>query len=217
MSSSPARPSTLQSLITSLLLVTLSFSIAPFSFLFLIAYQYFYPPTRPSFKSGKTVLITGGRTTKSLILIRKFYQAGHRVILAEESQWGFLCATRFSACIERYYPLRNPVESPLLYIQDIKEIILKEMVDLWVPGSSAGGTIVDAEAAESVRKLVLQKNGNHPAVFIQSVDVATTLHHKDLFISLVSELGMETPQSKLIKSVSEGMDFLFSAERDNSK
>lgn len=206
MSLAALRPSLVQSIGVSVSLVVLSIALAPFTLAFLAIYSLINPRTPPRSGSGqeRTVLITGARTTKSLVLLRTFYRAGYRCILAEEDTWGWLCATRFSRGVTQYYPLPSPIDDKKGYIAAIQAIVTKENVSAWIPGSSAGGTLVDAEAGEVIRRTTPGCE-----VFIQSVDVATTLHFKDLFLELVKDLGMATPESQLVTSVEAAQEFLF--------
>ncbi|MGV3564071.1 MAG: hypothetical protein ACO1ON_12400, partial [Nocardioides sp.] len=42
---------------------------------------------RPTTAERRTVLVTGGKMTKALVLARAFHAAGHRVLLAEQARY----------------------------------------------------------------------------------------------------------------------------------
>ena len=212
--STPARPSYFQSVVCTFGLLTLLVITAPLSFLIstLIRLSTFRSTSveHARRQRNETVLITGARTTKSLVLARIFWKAGYRVILADERKWGWLAASRFSRCISNYYHLPDPLNDHLAYERKIRNIVKKEKVKLWIPGSSAGATVNDARVAETIR----QKEGIK--VFIQSAKEIEQLHNKDLFGALCQQLGFIVPESILIQTVDEAVAFLH-AQIDRKK
>lgn len=210
--STPARPSYLQSVFNTTCLIGLLVITFPFSFALSCVIRLIYSrssASRSLSSTTKTVLVTGARTQKSLTVARFFWKAGYRVVLADEQEWGFLSAARFSRCISRFYNLPNPLVNHQEYEAAIRKIIKKENAILWVPGSSAGATVNDAKVAEVVRA----KDGIE--VFIQSPREIEQLHNKDLFGDLVKELGFTVPESVLVSSMEEALDFLHSEERQD--
>jgi hypothetical protein len=207
--SAPAKPTYLQSAICTILLLLLAVITFPLSLFLSLSIRLhgaISSPRRADVK-GITVLVTGARTTKSLIVARILWKAGYRVILADEASWGFLSASRFSRCISRYYSLPDPVVNHAKYEERIRTIIARENVSLWIPGSSAGATVNDAQVAEVVR----EQDG--VKAFIQSREEIERLHNKDLFGDLCKELGFTVPESVLVSTEQEAADFLHSTGR----
>lgn len=208
--SAPAKPTYGQSFVTTTLLIGALIVTFPFSFALSTFIRLFYSrsaSSRSLSSSTKTVLVTGARTQKSLTVARFFWKAGYRVVLADEEEWGFLAASRFSRCISNFYGLPNPLVDHDAYERAIRKIIRSEGVQLWVPGSSAGATENDAKVAQVMR----EKEGIE--VFIQTPREIEQLHNKDLFGDLVKELGFTVPESVLVTSPEEAVDFLHASER----
>lgn len=212
----PVKPSYAQSFATTTLLVLLSLVTAPLSFLITSIIWFVYSrkvkPINPSNRST-SVLITGARTTKSLILCRIFWKAGYRVILADETEWGWLASSRFSRCIDKYYNLPDPTIDHDNYRKAIWNILKNERCSLWIPGSSAGATLHDAQAAEEIKK----NHSKNMKIFIQSAEEALQLHNKDLFGYLCQSLGFKVPESMLVRDINEAVEFLHSEEREGRK
>ena len=212
----PPKPSYAQSVTSTVLLIllaifTFALSLVISGVTFALSYRPSLASHRSKGKQGITVLVTGARTTKSLVVARIFWKAGYRVVIADEAEWGWLSATRFSRCISKYYDLPDATKDHAKYEQKIREIIARENVKLWVPGSSAGCTINDARAGEVVR----ERDGVQ--AFIQSTREIGMLHNKDLFGDLCKELGFTVPESRLIHSVDEAVNFVHSEDRQGRK
>lgn len=212
MSSALRKPSYAQSAVSTALLIILAAVTFPLSLLvssitLVISYRPSLAVHSSKRKHGTTILITGARTTKSLVVARMFWKAGYRIVIADEAEWGWLSASRFSRCISKYYDLPDATKDHAGYEQKIREIIAKENVKLWVPGSSAGCTINDARVAEVVR----EQDGVQ--AFIQSTREIGMLHNKDLFGDLCIDLGFTVPESRLIHSVDDAVQFLHSEDR----
>ena len=206
------KPSYAQSVLSTLLLILLAIVTFPLSLFvssitFILSYRSTLASHRNKGKRHITVLITGARTTKSLVVARIFWKAGYRVVIADEQEWGWLSASRFSRCVSKYYDLPDATKDHSKYEQKIREIIARENVKLWVPGSSAGCTINDARAGEVVR----ERDGVQ--AFIQSTREIGMLHNKDLFGDLCKVLGFTVPESRLVHSVEEAVEFVHSEDR----
>lgn len=211
--SAPVKPTYLQSFLTTSLLLLLSLVTAPLSFTLSIVIWFAHArKVRPADSKNKstTVLITGARTTKSLILARIFWKAGYRVVIADEQEWGWLSSSRFSRCISNYYNLPDPAkQGHEAYEVAIWNIIKKKNVGLWIPASSAGNTMNDAFTARTLKKTM----GKDCKFFIQSPQEALRLHDKDMFAQLCQELGFQTPESKMVTDIEEAVEFLHSNDR----
>ncbi|TFK51962.1 hypothetical protein OE88DRAFT_1734968 [Heliocybe sulcata] len=210
-------PTRTQITVTSILLICLSLLIAPIS-LSITAIALLCSRLdgaalhlRDSRADRKTVLITGGRTNKGLVLLRAFKRQGYRVLIAEEACWGHVSLTRFSRAADGYYSLPEPSDEKKggkeAYKKAIVDIVGREGVDIWVPCSSIFATVEDAETA-----LEISNAGYNCDTFIQHPDLIDSLHWKDRFMPLCTELGFQVPQSQLVTSCGEAIDFLFSPD-----
>lgn len=132
-----------------------------------------------------TVLVTGSRTTKALVLTRAFAKAGHRVVIADEKAWHRWSASVRSRSVHAAYGLPDAAKQPGRYVEEVARLLVKEDVKLWVPCSSAAATVADARAA-----IIARSKGWKGRATIQSNDLAKTLHEKDLFTFLCKELGV---------------------------
>ena len=67
------------------------------------------PRTRRAHRQSdpRTVLLTGGKMTKALVLARAFHAAGHRVVLADSARYR-LTGHRFSRAVDRFHTLPTP-------------------------------------------------------------------------------------------------------------
>ncbi|KAJ3048129.1 hypothetical protein HK097_010856 [Rhizophlyctis rosea] len=114
----------------------------------------FIQPPQPSTSSDRTgkpvtVLIDGGRLSKGLFLARICKAAGHRVIYTSTSSTN-LCGGRFSSAIDVHYTVPRSHENYDKCASEIRNIILKEKVDLYIPVSTATSAQTDAKLAEEV-------------------------------------------------------------------
>ncbi|CAD6891401.1 unnamed protein product [Tilletia caries] len=160
-------------------------------------------------KRRRVALVNGGRMQKSLYVVRALASQGYRVVLVEERGWGELCATRFSNAVSRFRLV--PSGGGQDYVEALVKIALEERVTLFVPCSGAGTTVQDARAAQIMR----ERSGGATDTLIQDPDLAETLHEKDRFIDLVHALGLEAPQSRIVRSPEEALDYL--RQQDVSK
>ncbi|KAL2070779.1 hypothetical protein VTL71DRAFT_13805 [Oculimacula yallundae] len=153
----------------------------------------------------RTILVTGVGMSKGLNLARTFYKAGHRVIGADlEPNFIPVCG-HFSIAISKFYRLSKPTSGlgSARYIQDLKDIIAKEGVELWVPCSGIASGVEDGEAAEAIMKETRCK-----AVQFR-LELTETLHEKHFFIDNTRNLGLNVPSTYLVTSELESMAVLY--------
>ncbi|KAL0947355.1 hypothetical protein HGRIS_013472 [Hohenbuehelia grisea] len=210
-----ASPSLLQSTVCTVLLISLSVVTLPFTasilVLSLLYSHSFCRQQSTDVEHRKTVLLTGARNVKCLILARAFHAAGHRVIVAEEPGWFALNPTRFSRCVTSNVRLPDPANSPRQYKRTLRFLVRSERVDMFIPCSSPSFTVEDAEAA---REMVLEDRWTGEA-FIQDPIHVSQLHWKHEFIALCDELRMLTPETHLVSSVDEAVATLHHPSRAN--
>ena len=148
----------------------------------------------------KTVLISGGKMTKSLQLARSFHGAGHRVILIESRKYR-LTGHRFSRAVDRFFTVPSPQASD--YIDALVQIVRREGVDVYVPVCSPVASYYDARS-----KLALS-----PFCQVLSCDaeLVQQLDDKNEFAALASSLGLSVPDSRRITTPEQVANFDFEA------
>lgn len=78
----------------------------------------------------QTILISGARAPIALEMARSFKNAGHRVIMVDSMH---LTIARWSNCVSKYYFIPSPRFKNQAFIIKLREIILKEKVDHFIP------------------------------------------------------------------------------------
>ena len=153
----------------------------------------------------RTVLVTGVGMSKGLTIARAFYRAGHRVIGADLEPWHIPVCGHFSKSIEKFFRLTQPDTEENLeqYIQDLKDIIEKEGVELLVPCSGVGFSTEDAEVGEVVERDTKCK------VVQFGVTLTETLHQKHSFIDYTRSIGLNVPETHLVTSEIEALAVLY--------
>jgi predicted ATP-grasp superfamily ATP-dependent carboligase len=156
----------------------------------------------PKVESGQTILISGGKMTKALQLARSFHSAGHRVILVETRKY-WLTGHRHSWAVDRFYTVPNPQESD--YSEALLKIVQQERVNVYVPVCSPVSSYYDALAEKTLAAHCT----------IMHLDVATLqrLDNKYEFATAAKMLGLLAPQSYLITSPQQVIDFSFTDDR----
>ncbi|KZV94305.1 hypothetical protein EXIGLDRAFT_835083 [Exidia glandulosa HHB12029] len=210
-----ANPTQLQSDIISLLACALSLVLFPISLsISIAAYAIAFVrgtllSHRPLAHHNETVLITGARASKALVLTRAFRRAGHRVVLADERgpYSSLFCPARWSASADAFVLLPDPAVDPDGYAHALEEAVEGERVTAFVPASTGGASIDDARVGDRLRTLL-----RHVEVWIPTEDVVRALHEKDTFMALCAELGedvgVDVPASKVVTSVDAALAFL---------
>jgi predicted ATP-grasp superfamily ATP-dependent carboligase len=165
---------------------------------FLKIFQLSIPKVEP----GKTILISGGKMTKALQLARSFHRAGHRVILVETHKY-WLAGHRYSWAVDRFYTIPNPQASN--YSQSLLEIIQQEKVDVYVPVCSPVSSYYDALAEKTL--------ATHCTVMHLDVATLQRLDNKYEFATAAKMLDLLAPQSYLITSPQQVIDFSFTDDR----
>ncbi|MFT6391980.1 MAG: hypothetical protein ACJA14_001497, partial [Ilumatobacter sp.] len=149
-------------------------------------------------QNPKTVLISGGKMTKSLQLARSFHRAGHRVVLVETARYR-LSGHRFSRCVDRFHIV--PDSGDARYAESLLDIVQREGVDVFVPVSSPAASIHDAEA----KALLLA----HCEVIHVDADMLRRLDDKYEFATTAASLGLRVPDTHRIVDPAEVAEFDF--------
>jgi hypothetical protein len=154
---------------------------------------------------SKTVLVTGVGMAKGLFIARAFHQSGHTVIGADFEPHGIPVCGRFSTALKKFHRLPKPTTSKdgsTNYTRKLIEIVKQEKIDLWVSCSGVMSAVEDGEAAEAIERYTKCK-----AVQF-GTSLTKTLHEKHSFIENTKKLGLNVPETHLVTSITEAMDFL---------
>ncbi|MGZ8180143.1 ATP-grasp enzyme [Williamsia sp. SKLECPSW1] len=156
------------------------------------------PPSPRAVGERRTVLVTGGKMTKSLALARAFHAAGHRVVLVESARYR-LTGHRFSRAVDAFHT--TPETGAPDYGQALADIVDRERVDVVVPVSSPASSVVEAAA----RSLI----DTRCAVLHGDVETIRMLDDKAAFSARAAELGLPVPHFARITDPAEIDDFDF--------
>jgi predicted ATP-grasp superfamily ATP-dependent carboligase len=184
----------------TLLLLLLAF---PVNALIVAVSLLFSRIRRPSTTAatGKNILISGGKMTKSLQLARLFHAAGHRVVLIETHKY-WLSGHKYSRAVSGFYTVPTPQHNPEVYIQALVEIIKQENIDVYIPVTSPVGSYYD-----SLAKPILSE---YCEVFHFDVEITQMLDNKFEFTQKARSLSLSVPQSYKITNPEQVLNFDFS-------
>ena len=147
---------------------------------------------------AKTVLISGGKMTKSLQLARSFHAAGHRVIMIESDKYR-LSGHRFSRSVDRFYTV--PAAQSPDYQEALVRIVRAEGVDVYIPVCSPVASYYDALAKTALSR--------YCEVIHCDADLIRKLDDKYEFSVLASALGLGVPDAHLVSAAAQIEDFDF--------
>ena len=154
-------------------------------------------------QARRTVLLNGGKMTKSLQLARSFHLAGHRVILVESAKYR-LTGHRFSRAVDQFYCVPEPTAPG--YASALLHIVQYENVDVFVPVSSPAGSVPDAWLGTLL-------DGSCDVLHVDPA-TAQLLDDKAQFAAAASLLGLRVPDSHRITSAQQVADFEFPPDRE---
>lgn len=162
-------------------------------------------PRRAPQPSGRTVLLTGGKMTKSLQLARMFAALGDRVIVAETPDYRY-CGTRFSRAVDAFEVIPKFTETDSsAYTEALRQICEREGVDLFVPVASPAAALPDARAKPRLP----------PGTEAFHFDEATIkiLDDKFAFCQLCRAFELSAPEVHRIEDPQQLLDFDFSGAK----
>ncbi|GAA1462444.1 ATP-grasp domain-containing protein [Williamsia maris] len=160
-------------------------------------------PTPAPATDRRTVLITGGKMTKSLSLARAFHDAGHRVVLVEAPKYRFT-GHRFSRAVDAFHTVPEPTAPG--FAEALRDVVVAEGVDIVIPVSSPASSIHEARA----RALL----DEHCEVIHADLDTVTMLDDKDAFSATAESFGLRVPDHARITDPRQIDDFDFPAGRE---
>ncbi len=158
----------------------------------------------PAATGRRTVLLSGGKMTKALVLARAFHAAGHRVVLVESARYR-LTAHRFSRAVDAFHVVPDAADPA--YGEAIVDLVEAEGVDVWVPVASPVASAHDAE----VKVLLRARLGERCEVVHLDPEDLERVDDKHRFAEAASALGLAVPDTHRITDPQQVLDFDFSA------
>jgi hypothetical protein len=162
----------------------------------------FAPPRREAAAEPKTILLSGGKMTKSLALARAFHRAGHRVVLVESAKYRWT-GHRFSRAVDAFHTVPAP-DAPD-YTRRLLEIVRAEGVDVYVPVCSPLSSHYDALA-----KAELSEYCEVIHVGPEEIDL---VDDKYQFALLAADLELPAPESFRLVAAAQLSEFDFESHR----
>ncbi|MEM1334865.1 MAG: ATP-grasp enzyme [Actinomycetota bacterium] len=146
----------------------------------------------------RTVLITGGKMTKALVLARAFHRDGHRVVLAETARYRW-SGHRFSNCVDEFHVVPDATDPA--FADAIERLVDQRHIDVFVPVSSPVSSRHEADAARRI--------ADRCEILHVHADTILTLDDKDAFAASADQLGLAVPETHRIVDAAEvtGFDF----------
>ena len=155
-------------------------------------------PDPPAPATPQTVLISGGKMTKALLLARAFHRDGHRVILAEAAKYR-LTGHRFSRAVHRFHTI--PEAGDTRYAAALVELVRREKVDVYVPVCSPASARDDAIAHAALSEFC--------EVLHFDPDTLRLLDDKHAFAQTAAGLGLPVPDAHRITDPGQVTEFDF--------
>ncbi|OZF09428.1 ATP-grasp enzyme [Rhodococcus sp. 15-1154-1] len=153
--------------------------------------------------SGRTVMVSGGKMTKALSLARAFHRAGHRVVLVESPKYRFT-GHRFSRAVDAFHCVPEPTDPG--YARALRDVVLREQVDVFVPVASPASSVPDADAAALLGDLCEVVHADPKTVRM--------LDDKSTFSEAAASMGLSVPDWRRITSVDDIASFDFPPGRE---
>lgn len=148
--------------------------------------------------NGKTVIVTGGKMTKSLVICRALKAQGCRVVLVETSKY-WMVATRQSRSVDRFVTVPVPEKDTDAFLKAIRALAIEEEACLYVPVCSPVASQYEALVADVLPE------GCHS--WSLSPEMVQTLDDKVEFGRMARELNLPVPDSRRICSPADAHAF----------
>ena len=158
------------------------------------------PRPAPPQGERRTVLVSGGKMTKALVLARLFHAAGHRVVMVETARYS-LTGHRFSRAVDAFHVVPPPTSPD--FADEMLRIVKEEDVDVWVPVSSPASSLPEAQAAELL-------DGHCDVLHLDS-DTLRRVDDKHAFAEMAAAIGLPVPVTHRITDPQQVLDFDFDA------
>lgn len=144
---------------------------------------------------GQRVLLTGGRAPAVLDLARQLAACEHEVFVAESCP-EHLC--KGAKGVRRSYEVPEPSAGPKAYVDALQRIIQSERIDWLLPTCEELFYVAHG----------LEQLSAYCRVFVEPLDKLRRLHSKWEFIGMARKLGFAVPQTYLLTTRDEGLEFL---------
>jgi hypothetical protein len=138
----------------------------------------------------ETILLLGGRAPATLELARGFYQAGHRVVVAESAPVSLAAASR---AVAGRYSLPPPAHKIQAFGNALLDIIEKEGVTVLLP------TCEEIFHVARVRESLPSSY----RVFAPHLADLHAVHHKGLFAEKARGYGLAVPETWVVTTLTE--------------
>jgi hypothetical protein len=144
--------------------------------------------------NGKTAIVSGGKMTKSFVMIKQLKAQGCRVVLVETSKY-WMVASRFSNCVDRFVTVPIPEKEPEAYLDAMVRLAEEEQADLFVPVTSPVASQYEARL-----NAVLPKRCHSWSL---PPDEVEKLDDKVYFCQAAEALGLPVPIAHRVSSHAE--------------
>lgn len=151
--------------------------------------------------AARTVLISGGKMTKALVLARAFHRAGHRVILTETDKYR-ITGHRFSNAVDQFLTVPDPTDAG--YAEALRAIVIGHGVNVYVPVCSPVASHYDSLAIPALAELC--------QIIHLAPDMIDRVDDKFQFAQAARALGLDAPKSIRITDPAEVERYDFSIE-----
>jgi hypothetical protein len=151
----------------------------------------------------RTILLSGGKMTKSLQLARSFHADGHRVVLVESARYR-LTGHRFSRAVDVFHVVPDPASPE--YVDSLVDIVRREGVDVYVPVCSPASSRYDALAKARLQRYCEVLHGDAEQV--------ATVDDKATFAATAAGLGLGVPDTHRVTTPAQVEAFDFAAHED---
>ncbi len=143
----------------------------------------------------QTILLLGGRAPATLELVRGFYQAGWRVVVAESAPVTLTAASR---AVAKAYPLPPPAQQLQGFGRALSAVIQQENADFLLP------------TCEEIFHVARVRHRIPPTcrLFAPSLTELHEVHHKATFVEMARRFGLAVPDTWVVDSPSGVAPFL---------
>jgi len=160
-----------------------------------------------------TVLVTGGKMAKSLVVTRCLWRMGHRVVLVETSKY-WCSGTRFSRAVWKFETVsEEDVNNGESYVQEMVQLIKKYRVDVFIPVQSPKVVHLDAE----IKRIVESDSNLHCRCPFFDTQMVSMLDDKHSFGRHCRDHGLPAPETWKVESDQDVMQLNKKLLLDKSK
>ena len=144
--------------------------------------------------NGKTAIVSGGKMTKSFVLIKQLKAQGCRVVVVETNKY-YMVASRFSNCVDRFVTVPVPEREPDAYVAAMVRLAEEEKADIFVPVTSPVASAHEARLNAALP--------SHCFSWSLPPDEVASLDDKVEFCRSAEALGLSAPVAHRVCSNAE--------------